>query len=401
MVYTDALPADYGFHLPQSSYYDIVHVDTTAVRISSPTEYKGGISFKVKCLDSDFTLEASPLILKIRPSSKVEYPEYQYSLEHQNNRITLSEDKLPECDFLLRIGYYKYAEISRQQFFFHSVSYQFKKVGSEHWEITRYTADDPQTINYNRIKLTMESNQLRQPDEVNGRQTTYITRIRSLALTRYVYQYDIDSGFDGFTDSKNHLLSGKDIAITLHNGSTYSGSLENGYFEGYGIFKDAILRREFSGNFIHGVLRKDTVLDPHTLVKSEVHPLLSFHYPIDGCYKIENVFVDSVNVKTIQHICSETQSLGIFLFKQILRFDSKGNMTEREWQGFEGYYMEDAPFVLGVNKDGKTIGVAKAVYTFDSKGQVTSETYYDNIGNILCKGSIGVRPKLFKPVLLK
>ena len=78
-------------------------------------------------------------------------------------------------------------------------------------------------------------------------------------------------------------------------------------------------------------------------------------------------------------------------------------MTKREWKGFDGYYMDDGPFALGLTKAGesKTIGVAKVEYTFDNKPTVVSEQYFDSKGGLLRNGSIGKEPVLMKPMKIK
>lgn len=78
-------------------------------------------------------------------------------------------------------------------------------------------------------------------------------------------------------------------------------------------------------------------------------------------------------------------------------------MTKREWKGFDGYYMDDGPFALGLTKaeESKTIGVAKVEYTFDNNHNVVSEKYFDSKGELLRNGSIGKKPVLIKPIKIK
>lgn len=381
LSYVEVKETELPFKFLRGSSYSIYNVDLSDIIIDQPMLSGHHVVLKIKCVDDSFNLRNTPVILQLFTNSNRMMAEKQYQLTHKRNKIVLDAQTLPQDSFLMRVGYFTYSEFYRNDYRFKCTSFSFRKINDE-YQITRYTIDDPQVVNGRLIVKQI---------------------VKEIPVSNYVYQYDIDFDFNGFKDNKNNLISDKKVNITLKNGSRYSGSIKNGYFEGDGEFHDVILRRTLKGSFKHGVIETEDSIDNHTFKLTIDRPMLSKSYPIGGSYKTEYIFIDSLNRERIDYIYSESITKGIILYQQVFTFDANGNMTKREWKGFDGYYMDDGPFALGLTKTGesKTIGVAKVEYTFDSDHNVISEKYFDSKDGLLRNGSIGQKTVLMKPLKIK
>lgn len=382
LSYIEVKETEFPFKSLKDCFYFIYNVDPSDVIISPPILSGNHIALKIKCVDDSFNIRNTPVILQLFTDSNHMLAEKQYQLSYKRNKIVLNAQTLPQDSFLIRIGYFTYSEFYRKDYRFKCISFSFRK-RNDKYQITRYAIDEPQVV--------------------NGRFIVKQIVRKEITVHNYVYQYDMDFDFNGFKDSKNNLISNEKVNITLKNGSRYSGFIKNGYFEGEGEFHDVILRRTLKGYFKHGVIETEDSIDNRTFKLTVDRPMLSKSYPIGGCYKTEYYFIDSLNRKRIDYIYAESSTKGIILYQQVFTFDVKSNMTKREWKGFDGYYMDDGPFALGLTKarENKTIGVAKVEYTFDSNHNVISEKYFDSKGRVLRNGSIGQKPVLIKPLRIK
>ena len=378
--YVEATETKQSFSLLKDSSYSIFNVDSSKIIISPPKISGNHVILKIRCIDDSFNIKNTSVILQLFANTQKRFAEKQYQLSHKRNKIVLDKQTLPQDSFLMRIGYYTYSEIFRNDSRFKCISFSFRKENGK-YQIIRYTDDDPELKNG---RLVVKRIILKAP------------------VYNYVYQYDIDFDFNGFKDNENQLITYNNVVITLKNGSCYTGSIKNGYFDGSGEFQDAILRRTLKGTFKHGVIETKDSIDEHTFKLTIDQPMLSKHYPLGSRYTTEYFFNDSLNRKRVDYIYSESRSKGIILYRQVFTFDANGNMTTREWEGFDGYYMDEGPFALGLTKKGEnqSVGVAKIVYTFDNNHNVIEEKYFDSKGGLLRNGSIGEKPSLMKPLKL-
>lgn len=381
LSYVEVKETESPFNLLKDNSYLIYNVDPSDMVVSPPILNRSLIVLKIKSTDDSFNIRNTPVILQLFTDSNRMLTEKQYQLSHKRNKIVLNAQTLPQDSFLMRIGYFTYSEFYQKDYRFKCISFLFKK-RNDKYQITRYTVDDPQVVNGRLVVKQI---------------------VKEMLVHNYVYQYDMDFDFNGFKDSKNNLISNEKVNITLKNGSRYSGFMKNGYFEGEGEFHDVILRRTLKGCFKQGVIETEDSIDNHIFKLTIDRPMLSKSYPIGSRYRTEYFFIDSLNRKRIDYIYSESRSKGIILYQQVFIFDANGNMTKREWKGFDGYYMDDGPFALGLTKAGesKTIGVAKVVYTFDINHNVIEEKYFDSKGGLLRNGNIGEKPVLMKPLKIK
>lgn len=378
-TYVDIVESKFPFHLHQDSIYYIYPIDSSAITIKVSAMAGGSIQIKLDCNNS-FAIQNYPIEVQAVSKARKMLFSKQYKLNYKKSRIILDATAFSHDESILQIGYFNRDEVASGNYFFHCASFEVGKCMDGSRKISRYTGLDQQ--------------------EKDGK---FI--INSVIKERfhyvYVYKYDIDFDFKGFKDSGNKLISAENVKIELNNGSVYVGAVKDGYFEGYGRFSDVILRRVLEGNFTHGVIQKDTVVSKHEFVRVIDWPMLSKSYPVNGCYRTEYLFIDSLNRKRTDFKYSESRSRGIILYQEVYSFDVRGNMTTREWKGFDAYYLKDGPFALGLSKNGKSIGVAKVVYGFDGNGNVVDEKFFDSKGNLLRNGSIGRKPVLFSPLRLK
>lgn len=307
-VYQTEIPYNTDFET-----YAIDNIDSAQITIFPPHYINNDIEIRVKCNDKDFLEGCSPLIVGMNDASKILtfFTEYQYGLRYERNKVTLPKVKLPNVDFILSIGYYRYAEIAAGKPSFHCVSYKIAKGIDEKRNITRFWDYAPR--------------------EVNGK-NNITTVFAHTSIRCYRYQYNIDSYFNGFKDEHNQLINEKDVVIVLLNGSKYSGFVKNGFFEGKGTYHDNLIQKVYENcMFTKGNVERDSLLDAHTFIRITERPLLSEDYPIGGCYKTENTFADSVNVKRINYIYRRDEQKNPAYYRQVIIFSLKGDVIEQKF----------------------------------------------------------------------
>lgn len=278
--YHTLFPNDYKFNR-QSSSYTIMETDSNFIKIHQPQTTRNGIELKIDVLETDFIPNISPLVVFIDKQEKRDR-EYFYDLNFIRNKILIRNSDINKENSILRIGYYKYEDIySSKKCHFYCRSYEIQKKQEKIFWIARYTKDDP----------------IRKDGQI------ILHTVVEVEMPSYVYGYDIDETFNGFKDNNNTPLSGYNF-LKLKNGSSYSGNLSKGYFEGEGIFVDSLLKKTYTGNFTQGTLKRDSIINGSRVVKITEYPLLSIKYPVDHKYREELYQTNSVTIKRASYYYS-------------------------------------------------------------------------------------------------
>ena len=334
-VYVDIEETDMPYNNPNLSSYTIIELDSEKIQIASPQAVNGDLVLKLKCNDNVFLNECSPIFIKGYSLDKKKMFEFQYALEYERNQIILPKKKPFVDNFIIRIGYFKYADLVQNENYFYCVSYKIEKDSVGKFVVQRYRDDDPKRM-YREIRLKT------------------IVEVETEPIHTYVYQYDIDSFFNGFKDKNNQLLNSRKTVIFLNNKSRYEGSIKNGYFEGDGAtFYDNILKKEYKDvTFVHGNIERDSSINNNIFIKIVERPLLSYSYPSDGCYRTDDYFVDGINIKRVHYICRKKESYprnsheisddvlngeknDNNFYRLIITFDKQGNKTGHKWENVE------------------------------------------------------------------
>lgn len=290
-----------------NSYY-IYDIDTTKLHFQCPYYKNGNLKIKIKCNDFSFLEGCSPIIIKMnaQKGNGKKYKEIQYELKYKNNLILIPGKELEATEYILRIGYYKYEEIFNGNYDFHSIAYKLVK-DNDLYTVKDYPDDNPKVM--------------------NGKKIIHSITEKNVVVLNYIYQYDIDSFFRGFRDNNGHLIDNDYVIIELKNGSRYEGGIRNGFFEGKGTFKDNLLHKVYEDRtFIKGNMVSNTEVDNRTYIKTIERPLLSEEYPKNGCYKTEDVFIDSIHVQRTDYLYGRNELNEIVYRKHIITFDKDGNV---------------------------------------------------------------------------
>lgn len=327
-VYINIEETDMPYNNPNLSSYTIIELDSAIIQIASPQFVNGDLVLKIKCNDSHFLNECSPIFIKGFDK------DLQYTLEYERNKIILAKEKFVADNYIIRIGYFKYGDLVQNENYFYCVSYKIEKDSTGKFVMQRYRNDDPKR-EYGRIELK---------------------RIVEIERVVYQYEYDIDSSFKGFKDKNNRLLNSEKAVILLNNKSRYEGSIKNGYFEdegGKATFYDNILKKEYKDvTFVHGNIERDSSINNNIFIKIVERPLLSYSYPSDGCYRTDDYFVDGINIKRIHYICRKKESYprnshevsddvlngeknDNNFYRLIITFDKQGNKTGHKWENVD------------------------------------------------------------------